>query len=333
MASTLLQVAALFSALLLLALSAQSQSASRPSSIPLQINGQVRYAVGNRPAEFVLVRLESLSGGVAGEVTSDRSGRFRFTGLNPELYLVSVRLAGYKEVQQQVDLKTQLTDYVQLQLVAEDSMLDLSQPMKHSSVVDANVPKPALSEFEKGRDALDKPNNLDEGILHLENALRLYPKYLEAMLLLGTAYMDKSDWEKAESKLRQVLVIAPNTTGAHFALGELYFRQKKYTEAEKEMLAGIKLDPKSVQGHFMLGRLYYELGDLVKAGPQVGTALQLNPKFARGHLLAANILLRARQPDNAIVEFEEYLRLEPKGEFSEPTKETIRKLKQARAKS
>jgi hypothetical protein len=333
MVNKLFHSATLFFIFLLSGLPAQSQSASRLSSIQLQINGQVRYAVGNRPAEFVLVRLESFSGGVAGEETSDRSGRFRFTGLMPELYVVSVRLAGYKEVQQQVDLKTQLTDYVQLQLVSEDSMLGTLQPAKHSAVVDANVPKPALSEFEKGRDAIDKPHNLDEGILHLENALRLYPKYLEAMLLLGSAFMDKSDWEKAENKLRQVLVIAPDTVGAHFALGELYFRQKEYSKAEKEMLTGIKLDPKSVQGHFMLGRLYYDLGDLPKAGPQVGTALQLNPKFARGHLLAANILLHARQPDNAIVEFEEYLRLEPKGEFSEQVKETIRRLREVPAKS
>lgn len=330
---SLLHSAALFSALLLFTIPTQAQRAPPTSPIPLQIRGQIRYAIGNRPAEFVLVRVESFSGGIAGEVNTDRSGRFTLTGLAPDLYTVSVRIAGYREIQQQVDLRTQLSDYVQLQLVAEVSRPGPSLPAKHSAVVDANVPKPALSEFEKGRDALDQPNNLDEGILHLENALRLYPKYLEAMLLLGTAYMDKSDWEKAENKLSQVLIIAPNTIGAHFALGELYFRQKKYSEAEKEMLAGIKLDPKSVQGHFMLGRLYYELGDLVKAGPQVGTALQLNPKFARGHLLAANILLHAHQAENAIVEFEEYLRLEPKGEFSEQAKETIGKIRRALAKS
>jgi hypothetical protein len=69
------------------------------------------------------------------------------------------------------------------------------------------------------------------------------------------------------------------------------------------------------------------LGDLVKAGPQVGTALQLNPKFARGHLLAANILLRAHQTENAVVEFEEYLRLEPKGEFAEQARQSVDSLK------
>jgi Flp pilus assembly protein TadD len=327
----LLRSAALSSALLLLVLTAHAQRAPRASSIPLQISGQIRYAVGNRPAEFVIVRLESFSGGVVGEVNTDRSGKFMLTGLSPDLYMVSVRIAGYREVQQQVDLRTQITDYVQLQLIAEDS--GVSVPVKRNGVIDANVPKHALSEFEKGRDAITQANSLDEGILHLENAVRLYPKYLEALLLLGTAYMDKSDWKKAEDQLHQALTIAPNTTGAHFALGELYLRTKKYTEAEKEMLAGIKLEPKSVPGHFLLGRLYYELGNLVKAGVHVGTALQLNPSFARGHLLAANIFLHAHQPENAVVEFEEYLRLEPKGEFSEQAKETVRKLRRALAKS
>jgi len=50
-------------------------------------------------------------------------------------------------------------------------------------------------------------------------------------------------------------------------------------------------------------------------------------------LLAANIWLHARQAENAIVEFEEYLRLEPKGEFSEQAKETVRKLRRALAKT
>jgi tetratricopeptide (TPR) repeat protein len=286
-------------------------------------------AQGARPAEFILVRLESFGGGLIGEATTDRSGKFTFTGLAPDIYIVSVRTPGYREVQQQVDLRTQITDYLQLQLVAADQ----PSSIRRAGLIDVSTPKNAIAEFEKGRHALLEANNNQEGILHLENALKIYPQYLEAMLMLGTAYMDNKEWDKAESTLRQVLTLESKTTAAHFALGELYLRQKKYAEAEKYMLAGVKLDAKSVPGHYMLGRLYYELGDLAKAGPHVGTALQLNPTFAKGHLLAGNILLHARQAQNALAEFEEYLRLEPKGEFSEQTKEIVRKLRQALAKS
>lgn len=318
--------------LLFLSVTAQAQRAPRTSPIPQQINGQIRYAQGGRPAEFILVRLESFGGGVSGETATDRSGKFTFTGLGPELYLVVVRTAGFREVQQQVDLRTQLTDYVLLQLVADNKAPDVSSP-RRGGVINASIPNDARLEFEKGRDALLRDaNNINEGILHLENAVRLYPNFLEAMFLLGTAYMDKPDWDKAERTLREVLVLNPKMAVAHFALGDLNLRQKKYAEAEKNLLAGIELDDRSVQGHFMLGRLYYELGDLPKAGPQVGTALRLNPKFAHGHLLAGNILLRARQAENALVEFEEYLRLDPNGEFSEQAREAVQRIRQALVK-
>lgn len=292
----------------------------------LQLNGQVRYAQGGRPAEFVLVRLESFRGGVVGETTTDRSGKFRFSSLSPELYVVSVRAPGYSEVQQQVDLRTQVTDYIQLQLVPEVKAAK-DVPANSRVVIDASVPQAARVEFEKGREAIFETKSLDNGILHLENAVRIHPRYLEALLLLGTAYMDKQDWMRAETTLRQFVALDPNIANAHFALGELYFRQKKYLEAENDMLAGIKLDFKSVHGHFLLGRLYYQQGNFAKAGPHVGRALQLNPNFARGHLLAANILLHVHQTENALVEFEEYLRLEPKGEFAEQTRQTVAKIK------
>jgi len=303
---------------------AVGQRVPRPSSVQIHVHGQIRYAQGGRPAEFILVRLDNFGGGVVGETTTDRNGRFTFTALSPELYIVSVRVSGFNEIQQQVDLRVQVSDYVQLQLVAEEKNVPVQRP---GAVVDANVPEAARLEFEKGRHAVLQGNNLDKGIIHLENAVRLYPQYREAVLLLGTAYMDKKDWSKAEPVLQRVLTLDPKTTSAYFALGELYLRQKKFGDAETNMLSGIRLEPKSVQGHFLLGRLYYELGDLPKSGPHVGIALQLDPKFARGHLLAANILLRARQTENALVEFEEYLRLEPNGEFAEQARQTVARLK------
>jgi Flp pilus assembly protein TadD len=296
-------------------------------SIQLQVHGQIRYSQTGRPAEFVLVRLESFGGGSAGETTTDRSGRFTFMGLWKELFIVSVRVQGFTEIKQQVDLRTQVSDYLQLQLVPEEKSAPIRSQPKHGTLIDANVPAPARAEFEKGSDAVLQAKNLDKGIKHLETAVRLYPQYAEALLLLGTAYMDKQDWLRAEAALRKVVTLETKPAGAYFALGELYFRQKKYDEAETNILSGIHLEPKSVRGHFLLGRLYYQRGDLVKAGPQVGTALQLDPKFAPGHLLAANILLLARQTENALVEFEEYLRLEPKGDFADQARQTVARLK------
>jgi tetratricopeptide (TPR) repeat protein len=91
-------------------------------------------------------------------------------------------------------------------------------------------------------------------------------------------------------------------------------------------LEGLKLDEKNWHGHFTLARLHWEKGEALKAGPCVGRTLQLKPDFAEAHLLAGNILLKVGQPQRAEVEYEEYLRLSPKGEYAAETRTLIEKL-------
>jgi tetratricopeptide (TPR) repeat protein len=313
-------------ALLLTASPALAQRPGPPISV--EIHGQVRFANGGAPAEHVLVRLEKLDGGVAGQMLTDRSGKFRFSGLAQTQYVVSVRASGFKEAQQQVNLQTATSEYVLLQLAPA---MATAAPASPPGLVSANVPAEAQKEFIKGQAALLESKKIEEGVRHLEKAVSLYPDFLEAQLLLGTAYMDARKWEKAERALRRALEINPKTAPALFALGEVYRQQGNYVEAEQALQEGLQLDARSWQGHFTLGRVYFALGDLAKAGPEAGRTIQLKPDFAEAHLLAGNILLRARRPEHALPLFEEYLRLDPKGAFAAQTRETIEKIKRALA--
>jgi hypothetical protein len=325
--------------LLILPIASQAQKSPRTTPIPLQISGQVRYAQGGRPAEFVLVRVESFRGGVEGEITTDRSGKFMITGLGPELYVVSIRTPGFREVSQQVDLRTQLTDYVQLSLVAEENRSSLPN---RTGVIDANVPRGAVTEFEKGRKALLQANNVTVGILHLENAIRIYPKYFEALLLLGTAYMDQADWEKAERALTRALEIYPKAANAWFALGELYLKQKKDADAEKVFLQGLQFEDRSWQGHLSLGHVYWDRAAkfkdeshyrplLEKSYVHAKRALELKPDLAAAHLLKGNLLFKAKRVNEALHEFQEYVRLDPDGQFVDQARALIQKIKLALA--
>ena len=319
----------------------QAQRAPHKSSIPLQLNGQVRYAEGGRPAEFILVRLESFSGGVDGETTTDRSGKFKFSGLSPDVYVVSLRAPGFREVSQQVDLRTQVSDYVQLTLFADTNR---SSSSHRAGVIDANVPRAALAEFQKARDTLSQSNNVAAAVLHLQNAIRIYPKYFEALLLLGTAYMDQSNWDKAELTLTHALEIYPKGVNALFALGELYLRQNKNADAEKVLLQGQEFEDRSWQSHLCLGHVYWNMAAkfrdeahyrplLEKSYVQAKRALQLKPDLAAAHLLKGNLLFKARRADEALHEFEEYIRLDANGPFVEQTRALIQKIKGALAES
>jgi tetratricopeptide (TPR) repeat protein len=302
----------------------------RGPSMPAQVHGQVRYAQGGTPAFNVLVLLEKYSGGVVAQETTDRSGRFRFSGLTREQFIVKIHTPGFKNVQQWVELNTNLSQYVMLTLEADKSG---AEPGTAHTVglIDANVLSDARKEFEKGRAVLLGNGKPEEGIAHLERAISIYPNFLEAYLMLGTAYLDARRLDKAESTLRKAIAINSGKPEVNFALGEVYRQQKKYAEAEKVLREGLKLDNRLWQGHYTLGRVYLEMGDHVRAGPQIGLAIQLKPDLPEAHLLAGNILLRAHKPDDALLEFEKYLRLVPKGEFSGQAQELVKKIKRALA--
>ncbi len=293
------------------------ESRAQQQTLSGQISGQVRYAgVGGQPAFNVLVRCDSFNSGSCGQEMTDRSGRFRFTGLAPSQYTITVRVPGYIEQQQTVELLTSPSANLQFQLKSDGT----AKPAAAAAViVDPNVPEGAKKEYEEAAAGLatGKKEGIEEGVRHLEKAVNIYPKFVQAQLLLGTAHMDLGQWEKAEQILRRTVELDPKAANALFALGELYLRQKKDEDAW-DMASKIKDDTQA--------RPYLE-----KAYDQVKKALELNPNLAQAHLLKGNLLLRVRRAADAQHEFEEYLRLEPKGPFAEQARATVEKIKKALA--
>jgi Tfp pilus assembly protein PilF len=296
-----------------------------PSPNSFEVSGQVRMADSRLAAVRVPIRLERFGGGLVDQIDTDSGGRFRFTNLPRGYYKVVINTRGFKLIQQDADLQVVVRTYLQFDLVREGS--ELPGNARAGEVIDARVPPAAREEFERGRAASAKKSP-DEALRHLQTAVQLYPDFFEARLLLATAWMDLRKWEAAEEELRKAGSIKTENAAVMLALGEVYWRQKRSAEAEKVLLAGLKLDDKSWQGFFTLARLYWDQNETARAGPPIGKTLQLKPDFAEAHLLAGNVLLRLGQQERALVEYQEYLRLEPKGEFADQTKELVQKLKQ-----
>ena len=292
-----------------------------------QIQGQVRYQPGNVPALGVPVQCAGIA--CSGRQYTDRKGNFRFVFNTPGQYTITIDIPGYlPETRSFALLDYTSSEYVFFQLRPDPKAS--GAPSGPPGVVNVGPPAAARTEYEQGRTALSQDGKMDIAIAHLEKAISLYPKYLEAHILLGSAYLDNHQLDKAEITLRGALEINSKSAAAHFAMGEVYRQQKKYAEAEKILLEGLKIQD-TWQGHMALGRVYWDQGDIVKAGPQVGKALQQKPDLAEGHLLAGNILLKAHKAEYALTEFQEYLRLEPNGKFAPQAQEMVAKLKKAMA--
>src|SRR5262249_28375671 len=124
------------------------------------------------------------------------------------------------------------------------------------------------------------------------------------------------------------LDLKPENSAAILTLGEVYWREKRFNDAEQTLLAGLKLDERSWHGYFTLGRLYWDLGDVPKSAAAIGNTLRLKPDFAEAHLMAGNILLRVNQPQRALFEYQEYLKLAPQGEFANQARDMVQKIQQ-----
>ncbi|HEY8562492.1 MAG TPA: carboxypeptidase regulatory-like domain-containing protein [Pyrinomonadaceae bacterium] len=340
--STFRRVASVFLLLMFAAGGAAAQNPSRlPSNFSLQVNGQVRYAASRRPAENVLVRIENFTGGMVAQTTTDRNGKFSFTGLESKQYIVTVHAPGFQEVRQNVDLVTANSGYLNIEL-ASDNDAPAGRRPPAAPVIDANLPPAARKEFERARALLDKEKKekFSESLPYLEKAVAIYPQYLDAQILLGLVYMDLGLWEKAEKPLRAALAIDQRATTAHFALGETYRRMKKYADAEKVLTEGIKINENSPAGHYQLAKVYWDVAaaenaeeaarmNFEKSWQAVKRALALDPNLAEAHILAGNLLLRARRAAAALTHFEQYLKLAPQGEFAGQAAALVKKIKKA----
>lgn len=301
----------------------QAQERTSPHPVKIELHGNVRFADQRRPAANVLVRLETFNGGIAGQMLTDRDGRFRFSGLASTQYTLTVRAQGYKEAHQGIDLLTRISDFVNIDLVPDSPIPNATK--RTIAYIDASVPPDARREFERGEDALIAQRT-EDAIRHFERAVQLHAKFFEAELSLGTAYMDLSQWDKAEAGLLRAAGINPRSPNAFFALGEIYLFNGRLNEAEKSLRDGLRLENRSWPAHFALARVYWKKADLSNSGKQLVLTIQLNPNCAEAYFLAGNVYARAGRLADALTMFQENLRLAPKGTNAVQAKEMIQSL-------
>jgi Tfp pilus assembly protein PilF len=323
--------------LIVLTVAALAANAQLPGTAgaPQPIRGTVRYAMGSKPVEHVVVRCSG-TGGISEQVT-DANGRFSFR-VTAGHYDCSVRVPGYRSESRSLDVLNS-GEFLDFRLVEEVTPKSAGGNAG-AGVVDANVPAKAREEFDKGAAAIagGKKGNLEEAVVHLEKAVGIFPHYLQAQLMLGTTYMDLQQFDKAEVALKKTIEIDPKAANAMFALGETYLRQKKDEDAEKVLLQGLQVEDRSYLGHLTLARVYVDMAAKikdetqnrpwrVKAYDQVNESLKYKPDLAQAHFIKGNLLISVGRNQDAQHEFEEYVRLDPKGPFADRANTLIERIR------
>jgi tetratricopeptide (TPR) repeat protein len=135
-------------------------------------------------------------------------------------------------------------------------------------------------------------------------------KYLEK----AQTYFEKGDLDKARIETKNVLQI--NSTNAEAAearylLAQLAERDRNYQQMFGELSAALEINPNLTKAEIKLIQLLAGVNQLDKAKEHVEKILQREPNNAEAYSSRAMILIREKNPDEALVQAKKALELQP----------------------
>ncbi|MEI7802129.1 MAG: hypothetical protein WCI97_05770, partial [Bacteroidota bacterium] len=147
-----------------------------------------------------------------------------------------------------------------------------------------------IAQSDKDTDPNEKKKKIDQAKIYLKKALELYPKYSNAYLLLGNAYLkgDK-DYAMAFHYYKEGMVMYPGYTLAYNNMKILMSSWKDYSSQRDSLMAYLKTSPNDPVPYYFLGSLMENLNHPDSALMNYRTALKLVPTFAEALLQSGMI--------------------------------------------
>jgi len=270
------------------------------------------------------------------EQMTDSGGKVTFIPKAFTTYVVVVHYDGYQDAERHVDLSRTPTAAALIELhplprgqgAGSESGQDIQGL---TSVQTLSIPEEARKEFERGQKLFEERHDAPASIGHFQKATKLYDHFPQAYLMLGLAYLQSGKPKDSQSALERAVELDPNSAAAYLTLGACLNQQKEYPGAEKALLRGLELGPESPEGHYELAKNYWAQRRWQEAEPHALKAEKLAPSIAGVHVVMGNILLQKRDISGALKEFNEYLRLDPKGPMSDAVRAMISKVEKTQA--
>ena len=181
------------------------------------------------------------------------------------------------------DLTPEMRGDIMMARKAYRDALDYYKPGAEKSAVLAN----------KAGIAYHQLQDLNNAKRYYEKAVKLNPKYAEAINNLGTIYYARKSYRRAVEHYKKALRITPDSASILSNLGTAYFARKDYDNASKTYQQALALDPevferRSTQGtllqdqsveerakfHYYLAKTYAHAGTKDRALLYIRKALE-----------------------------------------------------------
>ena len=287
-----------------------------------------------RGVSNVYVELLSDTDSILQRVMTTGSGRFTFSGMSTGRYVVKVTpySAGYLEDRQEVNVGYKArgsgdTEYVDFYLKPDKRAARPEDSNTPREVLFAqDVPQAARKLYQDGTEDLSKKP--EKGILKLEEAVKVFPEYFDALYALGKAYNSMKAYDKAYPYLMRAIDVNGRSFGAYYSLGYAFLQLKQYPAASEAARACSVLAPESPDAFLLYGttlRLLGKISDAEKILVKANTAAKSTN--AEIHWQLALVYNRQNRNQEAVSELETYLKLNPNNPERSKIEEMINRLR------
>jgi tetratricopeptide (TPR) repeat protein len=298
------------------------------------------YGDSRFPLRDIYVELQDDVSGTIGQVKTDQSGRFRFSGLVDGRYILRVRPYGtdYLETTREVILTNismrggSVTENVDIVLNRNERANTGPFEVAPEGIFAQEVPPAAKKSYEQGIGLLrDKKET--EAFNSLKAALEIFPNYYLALNRLGSEYAtrglnNRAYLQAGYSLLSKAVEINPNGFSAVYGLGWTQYQLGLNEEAIASLKRATSLYPKGADAFLLLGKALKRASTFDQAEAALKRANELNSgKSSEPHWQLAALYNDTKRYKEAADELELFLKYEPKAENAEKIRGMIKSLR------
>ena len=263
-------------------------------------------------------------------------GEYRMPPQENGYYYINLRIDGFKEYKEKVDVKTcDGVFYHFIYMVREDEeippvIVDFTGEV--DEVVDItelarSLPREAVQEFERARSER-LSGERDRAQKRLEKLVLQYPDFYEARNALGSVYLEMKRFRDAEAQYNEARTLRPNSAAPWMSLGSLYVQEAEAAlaaeprtardafpgdlavilyDARMVLLEAIRIKPDASFAYYLLGITYLHAQDYLRSEENFRKALEVESRLRWARLALANLYIRQGRLREAVAEFDAYL--------------------------
>ncbi|HEX8282820.1 MAG TPA: tetratricopeptide repeat protein [Pyrinomonadaceae bacterium] len=200
------------------------------------------------------------------------------------------------------------------------------------------MPKPAEMELQQAIRSFNE-DAFDSGAASLKRALEIFPDYYDALVLLGTAYVNRDDLEAGVPLLKRAVGVNKGGWLAFYSLGVAQVKLNQLAEGTDALRSAVALNPRSAEAALDLGKA------LAKGAATEEEAIEVLKRVAQEHkkgvreayFILASLYGKRNQYRESADALEAYMKSFGSGEIPpeqrENYKKAIERLRQKAAKA